>query len=105
VGCLWPAYQGPTVSCQLSTNARDQGWASNPDQGVWTWFELCILNGPTSSDEFTDKDVKWDANGAMELSSEYKDQTGKLFDKHSELWKRVEVGNMIGVLVCAQLRA
>jgi hypothetical protein len=101
------------VSCQLSTNARDQGWASNPDQGVWTWFELCILKGPVSSDEFTYEHVKRDANGAMltyfshttELSSEYKDQTGKLFDKDSELWKHVEAGNLIGVLACAQFRA
>jgi hypothetical protein len=98
------------ISCQLSTNARDQGWASNPDQGIWTWFELCILKGPTSSDQFTEDDIKKDANGALlsyfshstELSSEYKDQTGKLFGKDSELWKNCESGNLIGAVACAQ---
>jgi hypothetical protein len=97
------------VSVQVATTARDQGWASNPSQGIWTWFEVCVLKGPVSSDEFTEKDIKSD-NGRLlsyfshstELSNEFRDQIGKLFDRDAELWQHLEPGNMIGLCACAQ---
>jgi hypothetical protein len=97
-------------SVQLTTDSHDQGWADTPQQGVWTWFEICILSRSTTSDDFDEKCIKRDVDGSLltyhshttYLSNTFKTQTGKMFSKDSEIWRHVEAGNSIGVLACAQ---
>ncbi|KDQ58488.1 hypothetical protein JAAARDRAFT_78212 [Jaapia argillacea MUCL 33604] len=102
------------VSVQLSTNARDQGWATHPDQGLWSWFELAILpKGFNTGDAVPVDKIKKAKDGSpltfishrLPLSSTYEDQTGMLFEKDHELFKNLADGDVIGVLACAQFAA
>jgi len=99
------------LSVQLKTDARDQGWASCPNQGLWSWFELAILpNAPSSGDVVTSDKIKKGPEGRpltwvshrVSLDSTYTEQTGPVFAKDHELWKHISEGDVIGVLACAQ---
>ncbi|TFK41517.1 hypothetical protein BDQ12DRAFT_625449 [Crucibulum laeve] len=101
------------VSVQLTTDARDQGWADEPDQGLWSWFEIAIFkskSAPAKGSVLHSDSIKKDSTGntltwlshRVALSSEYTEQTGPVFGKDHELWKNIETGDIVGVLACAQ---
>lgn len=98
------------VSAQVWTNARDQGWATFPDQGLWSWFEVAILNSPSTKAAFSTSAIKKDASGQpltwlshrLPISKDYSEQTGILFGPDHALWKNVSAGNSIAVLACVQ---
>ncbi|KAL4247804.1 hypothetical protein ABKN59_007113 [Abortiporus biennis] len=91
-------------SIQLFTNARNQGWASNPEAGSWTWFDIVVFE----SEDSTTPKVK---NGqSLEWISHYTDigqstaayREGKKFDRTHEMLTLLEPGDVITVRVCAQ---
>lgn len=101
------------LSVQLETDARDQGWATSPERGLWSWFELAIFskdNIPSDLQTVTNSQIKKDANGkaltwfshSLPLSSTYAVQTGTIFGKDHEIWKHLGDGDYIGALGCAE---
>ncbi|KAG8725075.1 hypothetical protein FRC09_009041 [Ceratobasidium sp. 395] len=99
------------ASIQLATDARDQGWASEPHRGLWSWFEIAIFTKLPEHDEKVTPDmIKSGPKGEpltwlshkLPLSKEYKEQKGVRFAKDHEIWKFVQSGDYIGVLACAQ---
>ncbi|QRV94535.1 hypothetical protein RhiJN_22554 [Ceratobasidium sp. AG-Ba] len=102
------------VSVQLNTDAHDQGWASNPEKGLWSWFELAIFTKAPSKDSIVNPgDIKKGPDGnpltwishRVGIESSFVEQSGPVFTKDHELWKHLSGGDYIGVLVCAQYPA
>jgi hypothetical protein len=54
---------------QLFANSHDQGYASDPSAGNWTWFEIGIIKGKNSSDK--GRNLTWTSHFNRFLSSEY----------------------------------
>ncbi|RAK85941.1 FabD/lysophospholipase-like protein [Aspergillus costaricaensis CBS 115574] len=74
-------------SLQLFTQSHNQGWASLPDAGIWTWFELAILEnsmspGPRVKDGI---ELVWTSHRQNSLSKKLQ-------------WE----GNVITVRMCAR---
>lgn len=102
------------LSIQLQTVAKDQGWATYKDRGVWSWFELAIVKKQYSRDTtITDTDIKkgkdnkpltW-VSHLLPLSTTYQNQSGLLFKKGSALLQNIAEGDWIAVLGCAQYTA
>jgi len=99
------------VALQLRTDARDQGWASQPQSGLWSWFEVAILaTAPQSGSVVSADQIKKDASGnlctwvshTIPLTNVYTEQTGPVFDTTHPLWANLADGNVISVLVAAQ---
>ncbi|CAE6509392.1 unnamed protein product [Rhizoctonia solani] len=105
---------GRFLSVQLETDAHDQGWASERQRGVWSWFELAIFSTlPAEGQEVTVNQIKshptreepltWTSH-RLPLSREYDVIKGMVFAKDHELWKFLDPDDHIGVLACAQYR-
>ncbi|KAG8761231.1 hypothetical protein FRC11_014201 [Ceratobasidium sp. 423] len=102
------------LSVQLETDAHDQGWASEPKRGLWSWFELAIFTTlPAEGQEVTLAQIKPNPAGGgpltwishrLPLSKKYDVKRGEDFTKDHEIWKFLEPGDHIGVLACAQYR-
>ncbi|KAG8722951.1 hypothetical protein FRC09_005435 [Ceratobasidium sp. 395] len=99
------------LSIQLETDAHDQGWATDPQRGLWSWFEIAIFRNLPGPDQIVTPDmIKPGPNGkpltwlshTLPLSREYHVQKGACFAKDHEIWKFVQSGDYIGVLACAQ---
>jgi len=101
------------ISIQAVTDSRDQGWASNPDRGQWSWFEIAIFEKqPTEGQDVQPNDIKqyegkpltWTSH-QNRLSSEYKETEGPKFTWDHPIWRHIEEGNCVALLCCAQFRA
>ncbi|KAG9124567.1 hypothetical protein FRC07_011107 [Ceratobasidium sp. 392] len=99
------------ISFQLETNSRDQGWASEPQRGLWSWFDLAIFTRlPSEGQDVTPNMIKSGPNGKpltwmshkLPLTGQWEIQQGIVFGKDHELWKHLEPGDYVGVLACAQ---
>ncbi|KDR69103.1 hypothetical protein GALMADRAFT_145819 [Galerina marginata CBS 339.88] len=97
------------VSVQLSTSARDQGWADQPQAGLYSWFELAILTEDMKRDQVVSDQIKkvdgnpltWISH-SVPITSTYTDQDGPVFSRDHALIKNLEAGNVLAVLACAQ---
>ncbi|KAG6887164.1 hypothetical protein C0992_000367 [Termitomyces sp. T32_za158] len=92
------------VSIQIETKSHDQGWVLHPEAGSWSWFDLVVLESP----EATQIKVK-DGLALMWLSHENKlgeiedtKQVGPIFLGQHDIFASLEVGNALGVRVCAR---
>lgn len=102
------------LALQLKTDARDQGWADEPQQGLWSWFEIAILHSaPQTGARVTEDQIKKDNTGNLctwlshtipltGVPPTYTEQTGPVFDANHPLWNNLAKGNVISVLVVAQ---
>ncbi|KIJ23149.1 hypothetical protein M422DRAFT_56946 [Sphaerobolus stellatus SS14] len=102
------------LSIQLQIVAKDQGWATYEDQGIWSWFELAIVTKQyESGTTITEADIKkgtddkpltWISHW-LPLSETYQNQSGILFEKASALLQNISEGDWIAVVGCAQYAA
>ncbi|KAG8774538.1 hypothetical protein FRC12_001924 [Ceratobasidium sp. 428] len=103
-----------TYSVQLTTEAHDQGWASDPERGLWSWFELAIFSQQPEDGQIVRKGaikygpdqepLTW-LSHRVGLKSSFTEQSGVVFAKGHEMWKTLKPGDHIGVLACAQYGA
>ncbi|KAH0585552.1 hypothetical protein H2248_008784 [Termitomyces sp. 'cryptogamus'] len=91
------------ISIQLETRSHDQGWVPRSEAG-WSWFDVVVLQSP----EATQIKVK-DGLALMWMSHENKlgekqdvIQAGPVLLGHHDIFASLEVGNALGVLVCAR---
>ncbi|KAH6904367.1 hypothetical protein BKA70DRAFT_1296423 [Coprinopsis sp. MPI-PUGE-AT-0042] len=90
---------------QLTTDSRDQGWVSNKADGIWSWFELAILpdaasEKPRKSKE--DKELVWRSHHNRLASSSSTRHFGITFDRRSELFANIQIGDVLAIRVCAR---
>ncbi|KAG6876907.1 hypothetical protein C0993_012163 [Termitomyces sp. T159_Od127] len=92
------------VSIQIETNSHDQGWVFYPEAGSWSWFDLVVLESPDA----TQIKVK-DGLALVWMSHENKlgdkndtKQAGPIFLGQHDIFASLEVGNSLGVRVCAR---
>ncbi|PPQ86546.1 hypothetical protein CVT25_007204 [Psilocybe cyanescens] len=96
------------VQLQLQTDSRDHGHSDAVMPGGWSWFELVVFKDKDST-EVVVKDGKtyaWRSHGNR-TDPEDQNQSiarhfGMVFDRRQELLDALEVGNVIGVRVCAK---
>ncbi|KAG9089463.1 hypothetical protein FRC07_012330 [Ceratobasidium sp. 392] len=101
-------------SVQLTTEAHDQGSASDPERGLWSWFELATFSQQPAEGEIVRKGaikygpdqepLTW-LSHRVGLKQSFVEQSGVLFTKGHEIWKNLAPGDYIGVLACAQYGA
>ncbi|KAK4144983.1 uncharacterized protein C8A04DRAFT_27231 [Dichotomopilus funicola] len=64
---------------QLITKSRDQGWVSEPWQGNWTWFEVCLV------DEEKNEERRWMSHENAFLTNSTLWRDGTTFGPQHEL--------------------
>ncbi|KAH7322369.1 hypothetical protein B0J17DRAFT_683876 [Rhizoctonia solani] len=98
------------ISIQCQTLSRDQGWATNPERGQWSWFELAIFKGrpkdgqlvkPSDIKQFEGKPLTWTSHENC-LSKEPKWLDGAKFTWDHPMHRHLEVGDSIALLMCVQ---
>ncbi|KAG8730609.1 hypothetical protein FRC11_006311 [Ceratobasidium sp. 423] len=101
------------LSIQILTESRDQGWASEPEEGIWSWFELAIFTKrPADGQQVNPSDIKqhegkpltWTSH-ENKLCSDFQWIEGPKFTWDHEIWRYIEQNNYVVVLACVQYPA
>ncbi len=81
---------------QLQTTARDQGYASFPDQGSWSWFDVAILESPESTTPLVRDGLTclWRSHCNVFGFGQDTTTAGEIFDKEDDLFKVLQVGSV-----------
>ncbi|KAJ2921098.1 hypothetical protein H1R20_g15995, partial [Candolleomyces eurysporus] len=89
---------------QLFTFAHNQGEANPGTDGIWSWFDLVILETPESrTPRIKDgRALVWRSHNVPITSDEDAEQTGKLFNLSHEIFSNLEPGNVIAVRPCTR---
>ena len=97
-------------SLQLHTNSHDQGWASDPNAGSWTWFELSIIRQDPQSGEWFEVLEQAETNSEpyrfvshhnLVAQGEPQDLTGT-FEADHEIFKLLQPNDRVVVSACAR---
>ncbi|PPQ97958.1 hypothetical protein CVT26_003107 [Gymnopilus dilepis] len=88
-------------SIQLFTNAHHQGWFSDPNTEMWSWFELAILRSATDTRPL----LAVFSHSNERDADDFVDNNGPRFGRDHPLIKALKPGNVIGVRICAQYQA
>jgi hypothetical protein len=91
-------------SIELSTHANHQGWITDPSQGVWSWFELVVLDNAmdTAPRTLPDGQPMVLLSHILPEGAQLATQQAKRFTVQDEILSWVQPGNLIGVRVCAR---
>ncbi|KAG6916206.1 hypothetical protein DXG01_007836 [Tephrocybe rancida] len=92
------------VSIQLETKSRDQGWVEDPEAGSWSWFDIVVLESPEST-KIKVKDgvaLVWMSHTNHLGEKEDAKQVGPVFGSQHDIFAALEVGDVLGVRVCAR---
>ncbi|KAF7540964.1 hypothetical protein G7054_g961 [Neopestalotiopsis clavispora] len=91
-------------SIRLFAESHDQGFADDPNAGNWTWFELAILEGPTSKTPRSKDgvDLVWESHTNRFKTTEYEWKEGHSFGKYDDMMRLIEHGNVLAVRLCAR---
>jgi len=92
------------IQLQLQTQSCDHGHAATKNAGCWSWFELVIFkNKDATEPEVKDgKVLAWRSHANSMDKKAIASYFGMVFDRRHELLDTLELGNVIGVRVCAQ---
>ncbi|KAG6844684.1 hypothetical protein H0H87_004659 [Tephrocybe sp. NHM501043] len=94
------------ISVQLETKSHDQGWSFRPEAGSWSWFDIVVLESPGAT-KIKVKDgvaLVW-LSHTNKLGQEIDvSQTGPSFGSQHDIFSSLEVGNALGVRVCARFQ-
>lgn len=91
-------------SIRLFAESHDQGKVTHPNAGNWTWFEIAILEGPTSKSPRSKDgvDLVWESHTNRFQTTEYEWKEGDLFGKYDDMMRLIEDGNVLAVRLCAR---
>jgi len=86
----------------VSTRSRDQGWASDPGAGNYSWFDVSIVmpNGEVKTRPKS-MPLVWASHHNNLASWEYANVEGE-FEADHEIWEHLEEGDRIAVSAVAQ---
>lgn len=89
---------------QLITYSCDQGWVREGTTNSCSWFELCILSGENATEPMVKggKKMVWNSHFNEIAGKGPARRYGVVFNRRDELLRELEVGNVIGVLICAR---
>ncbi|KAF8158515.1 acyl transferase/acyl hydrolase/lysophospholipase [Crassisporium funariophilum] len=96
------------VQLQLQTDSCDQGHSETVVAGNWSWFELVIFKDihATEPQKKDGKELAWRSHGNRTDPLDQKDTVSRHFgiviDRRQDLLDALELGNVIGVRVCAK---
>jgi len=100
------------ATLRLVTHCAHQGWVSEPDKGTWSWFEVAILSKNSGAEgECVKKPddgtpLRWFMHSVPVDTKEPKHRyLGSLLSANHELFAFLQVGDFIGIFVCAQFPA
>lgn len=99
------------VQLQLETLSSDQGVDDALNgAGSWSWFELAVFrNADSQSPVVKDgKALVWRSHGnrtdPLDTNESDSLHFGMIFDRRHDLFDAIEIGNVIGVRVCARYK-
>jgi len=87
-------------SIQLLTRSRDQGWASDPNAGSWSWFEVVLI--PSERGRSNVEEHSWLSHNNGPPASTMRRRAGFIFGPCHEIWQIAQIGDRIGVRACVQ---
>ncbi|KAJ3516977.1 hypothetical protein NLJ89_g797 [Agrocybe chaxingu] len=96
------------VQLQLQTDSCDHGHSDDMISGCWSWFEVSIFKDQHALEPRTkdNSPLTWRSHGNRTDPNDKQDSIarhfGMVFDRRQELLDALEVGNVIGVRVCAR---
>ncbi|EJD54566.1 hypothetical protein AURDEDRAFT_119009 [Auricularia subglabra TFB-10046 SS5] len=95
------------AAVRLYTTSHDQGWASRPELGSYTWFEICIASpsaraGLVVAKRADGTELRWRSHHNPVANSTPQELRGEVFGPHHELWEYLRESNIIVVRACAQ---
>jgi hypothetical protein len=78
---------------QLFTTAHHQGGIDHPEEGLWSWFDVVVLNSPDSkSPKVKDgRELIWLSHEIPTDHDGYTGQHGVMFDRKHDLLNSLEV--------------
>ncbi|QRV78455.1 ICE-like protease (caspase) p20 domain protein [Ceratobasidium sp. AG-Ba] len=91
---------------RLRTLARDQGQYGAAKNKHYSSFDLAILDskGRVKLSPSTQKPCTWQSHANQPNSKQYVWVDGLVFDEYHELWRHIEPGDSLQVVMCAQTK-
>ncbi|KAI0311486.1 hypothetical protein OF83DRAFT_755571 [Amylostereum chailletii] len=87
------------AAVQVITISSDQGWASYPEHGSYSWFDIGLLRPSSDGNQ----EVCWRTSHHNQLAKkESVRREGSVITMEDKMWDNVKVGDVIAVRVCAQ---
>jgi len=93
---------------QLSTVSHDQGWASDPSAGSYTWYQVRVINPHTHPEGKPREDgsiAVWDSHRNRVANPNPEFYRGMLFDAGHEVFNYLQVGDCLEVTANAMCPA
>ncbi|QRW17423.1 cyanovirin-N [Rhizoctonia solani] len=93
------------VAAQIITESHDQGWADRRDIWWRSWFSLRISGRDEHSlNRNVDREREWKSHSNQLADYTTRRLYGLLFDSSHEIWKYLDEGDRLEVMVHAQFR-
>ncbi|KAG6889009.1 hypothetical protein C0995_004477 [Termitomyces sp. Mi166 len=92
------------VSIQLETKSHDQGWVPSSEAGSWSWFDIVVLESPKATQIKVNDGLTlvWISHENKLGEKQDVKQTGPVLLGQHDIFANLEVGNALGVRVCAR---
>lgn len=89
------------LDVQLFTTSHDQGSVTFAEAGSWSWFDIVLLDSPTSTvPKMKDgRSLVWCSHNNQLGDKNYQVCNGKLFDRDHELLSSLEVSILVSSIV------
>ena len=93
------------AAVQLFTTSNDQGWATFPDRGSWTWFEWGVFaNAAEAAAQATAESETggWKASHRNRIAeARAQEVSSAVVSINDDMWRRITEGSVIAVRACA----
>ncbi|KAF3358216.1 hypothetical protein VDGD_03089 [Verticillium dahliae] len=93
-------------SIQLFTESRDQGFCDDKAAGIWTWFEIAIMENADAVTPRVKDDIQlsWSSHKNVLSCEDFTWLQGSVFSEDHDLFRLVEKNNVIAVRLCSRFQ-
>lgn len=91
-------------SLQLVTRSHDQGFCDDKAAGIWTWFELAIMENSDSEKPRFKHDIRlvWTTHKNVQGVGEFTWRKSDVFSEDHDIFSLIEPNNVLVVRLCSR---